>query len=72
MKLNEFAGGLTKDGIIVLNVTNGEITDFLVSEDSARTLVKRDKGKLSAYQLKDTDRIVNVNSLSDALKVLKT
>lgn len=72
MKLNEFAGGLTKDGIVVLNVTNGEITDFLVSEDSARTLVKRDKGKLSAYQLKDTDRIVNVNSLSDALKVLKT
>lgn len=63
---------MTKDGIIVLNVTNGEITDFLVSEDSARTLVKRDKGKLSAYQLKDTDRIVNVSSLSDALKVLKT
>jgi hemolysin activation/secretion protein len=72
MKLNEFAGGLTKDGILVLNVSNGEITDFLVLEDSARTLVKREKGKLSAYQLKDTDRIVNVNSLSDALKVLKT
>lgn len=72
MKLNEFAGGLTKEGILVLNVSNGEITDFLVSEDSTRTLVKREKGKLSAYQLKNTDRIVNVNSLSDALKVLKT
>ena len=50
---------------------NGELTDFRASEDSARTPVRRDKVKLSACELKDADRIVNVSNLSESGFVYK-
>ncbi|HAV2233055.1 TPA: hypothetical protein JHK09_002667 [Enterobacter cloacae] len=72
MKLNEFAAGLTKDGMIVLCLTDGEITDYLVTSNAMRTLIRRDGDRLSSQVLGEEDRIMNLNSLPQALKVLKT
>ncbi|EML9044675.1 MULTISPECIES: hypothetical protein [Enterobacter] len=71
MKLNEFAAGLTKDGMIVLCLTDGEITDYLVTSNAMRTLIRRDGDRLSSQVLGEEDRIMNLNSLPQALKVLK-
>ena len=71
MKLNEFAAGLTKDGMLVLCLTDGEITDYLVTRKALRTLIRREGGVISAQVLDDEDRIINLNSLPEALKVLK-
>lgn len=71
MKLNEFATGLTKDGLLVLCLSDGEITDYVVSCNAARTLIRRKDNKLSAQVISDNERIVNLNSLPEALKVLK-
>ncbi|MCK7163617.1 hypothetical protein [Enterobacter cloacae] len=71
MKLNEFAAGLTKDGMIVLCLTDGEITDYLVTSNAIRTLIRRDGDRLSSQVLGEEDRIMNLNSLPQALKVLK-
>lgn len=71
MKLNEFATGLTKDGLLVLCLSDGEITDYVVSCNAARTLIRRKDNKLSALVISDNERIVNLNSLPEALKVLK-
>lgn len=71
MKLNEFAASLTKDGLLVLTLSNGEITDFLVTSNTLRTLIRRDGDKLSAQALGEDERIINLNSLPEALKVLK-
>ncbi|WP_320727775.1 hypothetical protein [Enterobacter sp. 118C5] len=71
MKLNEFAAGLTKDGILVLCLTDGEITDYLVTSKALRTLIRQKEGGLSAQVLDDEDRIIILNSLPEALKVLK-
>ncbi|WP_336340814.1 hypothetical protein [Enterobacter cloacae] len=71
MKLNEFASGLTKDGLLVLCLSDGEITDYVVSNNAARTLIRRKGNRLSAQVISDDERIVNLNSLPDALKVLK-
>ncbi|MBT9425872.1 hypothetical protein KI694_10050 [Enterobacter oligotrophicus] len=71
MKLNEFAAGLTKDGLLVLCLSDGEITDYLVSSSAARTLIRREGNRLSAQVIGDDERIININALPDALKVLK-
>ncbi|EMW0832784.1 hypothetical protein ACOY7H_21315 [Enterobacter roggenkampii] len=71
MKLNEFAAGLTKDGLLVLNLSDGEITDYLVTNNALRTLIRREGNRISARILSDDDRIINLNSLPEALKVLK-
>lgn len=71
MKLNEFAAGLTKDGMIVLCLTDGEITDYLVTSNAMRTLIRREGERLSSQVLGEEDRIMNLNSLPQALKVLK-
>lgn len=71
MKLNEFAAGLTKDGIIVLCLTDGEITDYLVTSKALRTLIRQEEGGLSAQVLDNEDRIINLKTLPEALKVLK-
>lgn len=71
MKLNEFAAGLTKDGILVLCLNDGEITDYLVTSNALRTLIRQEEGGLSAQVLDEEDRIINLNSLPEALKVLK-
>lgn len=71
MKLNEFAAGLTKDGILVLCLTDGEITDYLVTSKALRTLIRQEEAGLSAQALDDEDRIINLKSLPKALKVLK-
>lgn len=71
MKLNEFAAGLTKDGMIVLCLTDGEITDYLVTSNAMRTLIRRDGDRLSSQVLGEEDHIMNLNSLPQALKVLK-
>lgn len=71
MKLNEFAAGLTKDGILVLCLTDGEITDYLVTCKALRTLIRQEEGALSAQVLDDEDRIINIKSLPEVLKVLK-
>ncbi|MCK6877196.1 hypothetical protein L8S23_08310 [Enterobacter bugandensis] len=71
MKLNEFAAGLTKDGILVLCLTDGEITDYLVTSKALRTLIRQGEAGLSAQALDDEDRIINLKSLPETLKVLK-
>ncbi|QCZ40945.1 hypothetical protein FGL54_24290 [Enterobacter cloacae] len=71
MKLNEFAAGLTKDGMIVLCLTDGEITDYLVTSNAMRTLIRREGDRLSSQVLGEEDRIMNLNSLPQALKLLK-
>ncbi|HHA2138802.1 TPA: hypothetical protein ACOEGY_000895 [Enterobacter bugandensis] len=71
MKLNEFAAGLTKDGLLVLNLSDGEITDYLVTNHALRTLIRREGNRISARILSDDERIINLNSLPEALKVLK-
>ena len=71
MKLNEFAAGLTKDGLLVLNLSDGEITDYLVTNNALRTLIRREGNRISAWILSDDERIINLNSLPEALKVLK-
>ncbi|HAS1471567.1 TPA: hypothetical protein QCG03_000748 [Enterobacter bugandensis] len=71
MKLNEFAAGLIKDGILVLCLTDGEIIDYLVTSKALRTLIRQEEGGLSAQVLDDEDRIINLNSLPEALEVLK-
>ncbi|OBS88522.1 hypothetical protein AYL25_13510 [Enterobacter roggenkampii] len=71
MKLNEFAAGLTKDGLLVLNLSDGEITDYLVTNNALRTLIRREGNRIFARILSDDERIINLNSLPEALKVLK-
>lgn len=71
MKLNEFAAGLIKDGLLVLNLSDGEITDYLVTNNALRTLIRREGNRISARNLSDDERIINLNSLPEALKVLK-
>ncbi|MCE1975750.1 hypothetical protein LWT56_13760 [Enterobacter roggenkampii] len=71
MKLNEFAAGLTKDGLLVLNLSDGEITDYLVTNNAVRTLIRREGNRISARSLSNDERIINLNSLPEALKVLK-
>lgn len=71
MKLNEFAAGLTKDGLLVLNLSDGEITDYLVTNNALRTLIRREGNRISSRILSDDERIINLNSLPEALKVLK-
>lgn len=71
MKLNEFAAGLTKDGLLVLNLSDGEITDYLVTNNALRTLIRREGNRISARILSDDERIINLNSLPEAHKVLK-
>lgn len=71
MKLNEFAAALTKDGLLVLNLSDGEITDYLVTNNALRTLIRREGNRISARILSDDERIINLNSLPEALKVLK-
>ncbi|ENT6819683.1 hypothetical protein [Enterobacter roggenkampii] len=71
MKLNEFAAGLTKDGLLVLNLSDGEITDYLVTNNALRTLIRREGNRISARSLSNDERIINLNSLPETLKVLK-
>ncbi|AOP95919.1 hypothetical protein [Enterobacter roggenkampii] len=71
MKLNEFAASLTKDGLLVLNLSDGEITDYLVTNNALRTLIRREGNRISARVLSDDERIINLKSLPEALKVLK-
>ncbi|CAM3785546.1 hypothetical protein [Enterobacter cloacae] len=72
MKLNEFAAGLTKDGLLVLNLSDGQITDYLVTNNALRTLIRREGNRISARILSDDERVINLNSLPETLKVLKT
>lgn len=71
MKLNEFVPSLTKDGLLVLCLSNGEITDYLVTSNALRTLIRREGDRLSSQVLGNEDRVVNLNSLRNDLKVLK-
>lgn len=57
MKLNEFAAALTKDGLLVLNLSDGEITDYLVTNNALRTLIRREGNRISARILSDDERI---------------
>ncbi|MFL4290733.1 hypothetical protein P9445_01470 [Enterobacter asburiae] len=71
MKLNEFATSLVKDGMLVLCLSEGEITDYLVTSNALRTLIRRNGDKLSAKVLSADERIINLNTLPNTLKVLK-
>ncbi|EMV1553193.1 hypothetical protein ACEV6G_04950 [Enterobacter ludwigii] len=71
MKLNEFAATLTKDGMIVLCLSEGKIIDYLVTSNALRTLVRRNGDKLSAQVLSSDERIINLKNLPNTLKVLK-
>ncbi|KLQ77327.1 hypothetical protein [Enterobacter hormaechei] len=71
MKLNEFAAGLTKDGMLILCLSEGEITDYVVTSKALRTMIHREDNRISAQVLDDEDRIINLNLLPDAHKVLK-
>lgn len=71
MKLNEFSAGLTKDGLLIFCLSDGEITDYVVSNNATRTLIRRKGNRLSAQVISEDERIINLNSLPDALKVLK-
>ncbi|EOE0253037.1 hypothetical protein ACKAAW_001299 [Enterobacter hormaechei] len=71
MKLNEFAAGLTKDGMLILCLSEGEITDYVVTSKALRTMIHREGNKISTQVLGDEDRIINLNLLLDAHKVLK-
>ncbi|WP_108394014.1 hypothetical protein [Enterobacter hormaechei] len=71
MKLNEFAAGLTKDGMLILCLSEGKITDYVVTSKAMRTMIHREDNKISARVLGDEDRIINLNLLLDAHKVLK-
>lgn len=71
MKLNEFAASLVKDGMLVLCLSEGEITDYLVTSNALRTLIRRNGDKLSAQVLSTDERIINLNTLPNTLKVLK-
>lgn len=71
MKLNEFATTLTQDGMIVLCLSEGEIIDYLVTSNALRTLIRRNGDKLSAQVLSADERIINLNTLQNTLKVLK-
>ncbi|POZ14098.1 MULTISPECIES: hypothetical protein [Lelliottia] len=70
MKLNDFAKGLTQNGIIVLNVSNGEITDYLVSEAAERTIISREDTRLSASILDRNTYILSEDTIN-ILRVLK-
>ena len=71
MKLNEFAAGLTKDGMLILCLSEGEITDYVVTSKAMRTMIHREDNRISAQVLGDEDRVVNLNSLRNDLKVFK-
>lgn len=71
MKLNEFATSLVNDGMLVLCLSEGEITDYLVTSNALRTLIRRNGDKLSAQVLSADERIINLNTLPNTLKVLK-
>ncbi|WGA06414.1 hypothetical protein NFK84_08870 [Enterobacter ludwigii] len=71
MKLNEFAASLAKDGMLVLCLSEGEITDYLVTSNALRTLIRRNGDKLSAQVLSADERIINLNTLPNTRKVLK-
>ncbi|HDR2843247.1 TPA: hypothetical protein QCK30_001712 [Enterobacter sichuanensis] len=71
MKLNEFATSLVKDGMLVLCLSEGEITDYLVTSNALRTLIRRNGDKLSVQVLSADERIINLNTLPNTLKVLK-
>jgi hypothetical protein len=71
MKLNEFAASLAKDGMLVLCLSEGEITDYLVTSNALRTLIRRNGDKLSAQVLSADERIINLNNLPNTRKVLK-
>lgn len=72
MKLNDFAAGLTKDGMLILCLADGEITDYLVTSNALRTLIRREGNGLSAQILDDEVRLINLKSLPEALQVLNT
>ncbi|MDH1318603.1 hypothetical protein N5C39_09515 [Enterobacter bugandensis] len=72
MKLSDFAASLTRNGMLVLCLTDGEITDYLVTSKALRTLIRQEKGGLSAQVMDDEDRIINLNTLPEALKVLRS
>jgi hypothetical protein len=71
MTLNELAAGLVKNGILVLCVSEGNVTDFLISASTPRTVIFQSDSGLSSYVLDESDRIVNVDTLMDVLKVSK-
>jgi hypothetical protein len=71
MKLNEFVARLTEDGLLVLCLSDGEITDYLVTSTTLHTLIRREGNTLSARALTADERIININSLQEVLKVLK-
>lgn len=63
MKLNEFVSSLLTDGIVVLSVKSGEVTDYLVSGLAAKTVINNDDGRLSAQVLSENHRIIDVDSV---------
>jgi hypothetical protein len=63
MKLTEFVGSLITDGIVVLGVKNGEVTDYLVSRAAAKTVINNDDGQLSAQVLSENHRIIDVDGV---------
>lgn len=71
MKLNDFAKGLTRNGIIVLNVSEGEITDYIVSEAATRTLIFRNELGVSSHCLDEGVCIVSDPVTINILRMLK-
>lgn len=68
MKLNDFAGALINDGLVVLNVSGGVIVDYLAVPAAERTLINRVGEKISARRLDVNERIASLQTLTNALK----
>ncbi|MDI3359756.1 hypothetical protein QQF21_17130 [Lelliottia sp. V89_10] len=68
MKLNDFAGALIADGLVVLNVSGGVIVDYLAVPAAERTLINRSGDKLAARRLDTSERITTIKILTSALK----
>lgn len=68
MKLNDFAGMLINEGLIVFSVSNGDIVDFLTVVAPEKTLITRTGGRLAVRRLDSDERIVSVQTLTDSLK----
>ena len=66
MKLKEFVRGLVFDGVIVLDVSGGEVVDYLTSPPAHRTLICRNSEGLSARQLSIDEKIISVKTLVDS------
>lgn len=67
MKFSKFVKDLVSDGVLVLNVSGGEITDYLVSGSVSRLVIYRTGNGISAKPLTDDEKIININAAGDLM-----